>query len=134
MYRGAVDRKRRRVWIAAGTASALAGLAAVVVARTRRERDAPLGPSGVVEGAPPKLKRGKGKGKGLGIDVDRLRDQPGLEPAVEYLTYIQVQRGMDEHLMFVRDEDLEAMAALEGDDVPGLVERLRKLGVVVSRN
>lgn len=76
----------------------------------------------------------RGRTPAFALDVDQLRSRPEFEPAVEYLTFIQSKRGTDSHLLFVRFEDLDAIAALEGDSVPDFLERLDHLGVVVSNN
>lgn len=68
------------------------------------------------------------------IDVERLRQTESFEPAVEYLTYIQSRRGESSHLLFVRHEDLDAIAALEGERLETFLERLQHLGVVISKN
>ena len=128
----------RESWvrIAIGAAvAALATVAAVLVIWRRREDD--LGAEGVVdagerrrEGSP----QDRGQGGTVAIDVEQLRHNDGFEPAVEYLTYIQSRRGVDEHLLFVRNEDIDAIAALDGEDPDEFLERLQHLGVVISTN
>lgn len=76
----------------------------------------------------------RGRGEAIGFDVERLRGQEGLEPLVQYLTYIQSERGEHSHLLFVRQDDLAAMAAVEGQDLDGFLDRLDSLGVLVSQN
>lgn len=118
---------------AAGAAAAVAFL----VIRGRREDT--LGPEGVVDTAA-RRRRGsiedRGQGASYAIDVERLRsERDDLEPTVEYLTYIQSHRGDDgEHILFVRNEDIDAIAALEGEQPDEFVERLQQLGVVISIN
>ncbi len=95
--------------------------------------DAPLPPV-----APPRDRHGhphdRGHAHSYGLHVDRLRDQHGFEPVVQYLTYIQGQRGDGSHLLFVRYDDLDAMASIDGQPTPTFLERLDQLGVVVSNN
>lgn len=131
-----MDRRDLAIRIGAVTA-VVASAAATIWARTARRRRLALGPDGVVEsGDRPRsgTVRDRGKG-GYAIDVERLRDaSDGIEPAVEYLTYIQTRRGTSEHLLFVRDDDIDAIAALEGEEPTDFLERLQKLGVVISTN
>lgn len=124
----------RRVAIATAVAAVATALAGLVVWRRREDQ---LGPEGVVdtderrrEGSPDD----RGKTGAVAIDVQELRNNDGFEPAVEYLTYIQSRRGTDEHLLFVRNEDLDAIAALEGEDADAFLQRLQHLGVVISTN
>lgn len=128
----------RRRWLIIGAAVVLsAGVAVAVAVLIARRRSPGLAPDGIVDseqarrtGSP----ADRGRVPVLGIDVERLRDIDGFEPAVEYLTYIQTRRGTSEHLLFVRNEDLDAIAALEGDDLKSFLDRLQHLGVVVSPN
>lgn len=76
----------------------------------------------------------RGHRMAYGLDVERLRGAQGFEPVVEYLTYIQSQRGDESHLLFVRYDDLDVMARREGQQVTSFLERLDQLGVVVSNN
>ena len=132
---------RGRILIVAVVAAMLA-VAAVAFGRGRR-RPA-LAPAGVVESspaqpAPSQGRRGtpadRGRAPVVGIDVERLRGEEEFQPAVEYLTYIQMQRGQTgEHLLFVRNEDLDAIAALEGAEAMEFIQRLQQLGVIVSNN
>lgn len=124
--------------------STLLAAAAVVagttlVKRARRSRspelftDGPLPPV-----APPRERHGDPHDRGTapvyGLDLERLRGAGGLEPVVQYLTYIQSQRGDGSHLLFVRYDDLDAMASLDGAPTPAFLDRLDQLGVVVSNN
>lgn len=122
-------------------AAAVAAGGAIVglVRRSRREpptwvfTDAPLPPVAPLrerEGGP----RDRGTGPVYGLDVDRIKQESGFEPVVQYLTYIQSQRGEGSHLLFVRHDDLDAMASLEGQRTPAFLRRLDQLGVVVSNN
>jgi hypothetical protein len=129
-----MDRRRLFVWVTVLT-GLLAGLAAAALVVIRRRRGG-IAPSGVVEadreraGSP----ADRGRQPTYGIDVERLRGSGTFEPAVEYLTYIQSQRGVQESLLFIRRDDLEALAALDGGDAEQFLERLQQLGVVVSNN
>lgn len=131
----------------ARTVLAVAALGAGVVAAARAVRTARRPPPAVFTAgplppvAPPRRRRGdradRGAIGGVAVDVDRLRTAGGggLEPVVQYLTYIQTQRGEDQsHLMFVRYDDLDALAEHEGTGTPAFLERLDQLGVVVSNN
>lgn len=124
----------RRVVVAGVVVALATALAAALVWRRREDQ---LGPEGVVDtderrrhGSP----HDRGRGGAVAIDVEQLRHNEGFEPAVEYLTYIQSRRGVDEHLLFVRNEDLDAIAALEGQDADAFLDRLQHLGVVISTN
>lgn len=122
-------------------AFALVGIAAFVGAilvRRGSEQDT-LGPDGVVDSQESRRRgdiRDRGKGGKFAIDVERLRTRRDeLEPTVEYLTYIQTRRGdEDGSILFVRHEDVDAIAALEGEQPDDFVERLKQLGVVISIN
>ncbi len=73
----------------------------------------------------------------VGVDLSRLKDLsvPQLQPLVEYLTYIQVQRGASESLVFVRHRDMDAMAGMAGaSDGASLMNEFKRLGVAVSMN
>ncbi len=76
----------------------------------------------------------RGNGAPWGLDLGRLRETHGFEPVVQYLTFIQERRGDASHLLFVRDADLNRMAGLTHDGLQGFVERLDRLGVLVSNN
>lgn len=77
----------------------------------------------------------RGRTAAIGVDLPRLRDHGGFTPVVEYLTAIQTMRGdSGSSLMFVRGDDLDAMAEHDGRPVPEFIERLDQLGVVVSNN
>lgn len=133
-------------WSRTVLAAALIGAAAVVVARALVSRRARHDPRVFDDGrvpsvAPTRARRGRPEDRGrvdtIALDLERLRTSgaSGLEPVVEYLTYIQSQRGEDAgHLTFVRYDDLDAMADLDGVDTPAFLERLDQLGVVVSNN
>lgn len=72
----------------------------------------------------------------VGLDLDRLKSMQlsSYKPLVEYLSYIQVQRGEDRSLVFVRQKDLHSLAALTGEDTDSFVEEFKQLGVLLSMN
>lgn len=76
------------------------------------------------------------EGSGFGFDVERLKslEAATYKPVVEYLTYIQVQRGDDQSIVFVRDRDVEALAALTGESREKFVDGFQQLGVLLSMN
>lgn len=103
-----------------GTAATHARQKADEVAATRREGDPEA--RGTREGA-------------VGLDLARLQSvSDRLEPVVQYLTYIQSRRGQDSSLLFIRYDDIDAMAELDGEPSQELMERLDQLGVVISSN
>ncbi|HEX2027310.1 MAG TPA: hypothetical protein VHF25_04860 [Nitriliruptorales bacterium] len=129
---------RREVWIRVGMllGASVVGLTITWSVLARR-RGVAIGPDGVVDSMRTQrigsiADRGKG---GLAIDIELLRSTEGdVEPVVEYLTYIQSRRGVEEHLLFIRQEDIDAIAALEGQETDAFLERLQHLGVVISNN
>lgn len=119
---------------------------AVVMARRLVRPAAPA--RRVDEGSPPVLplqpptmqpgmRRGSAADRGLGdtiaMDLQRARAHR-VEPVVEFLTYVQSRRGETSHLMFVRMDDLDAMAEAANEPVDDFLDRLDRLGVVVSHN
>ena len=76
----------------------------------------------------------RGRVEAIGIDLSQLSDHREFAPVVEYLTAIQDQRADNGSLLFVRGEDLDAMAERDGHPVPEFLDRLDQLGVVVSTN
>ena len=62
------------------------------------------------------------------------RMRRNYKPLMEYLGYIQVQRGGDETLLFVRMKDLDEMAALAGQSREEFLKQFKKLGVLLSMN
>ncbi|MDQ3932192.1 MAG: hypothetical protein M3252_05080 [Actinomycetota bacterium] len=128
---------RRRLWYSAlAGAAVVGGLAALAVSAGRRRRRAAV-PATVSEGSEQRRRgtpQDRGQVRSYAIDVERLRQTEAFEPAVEYLTYIQSRRGESSHLLFVRHEDLDAIAALEGERLETFLERLQHLGVVISKN
>ncbi|MDX1657539.1 MAG: hypothetical protein R3343_01850 [Nitriliruptorales bacterium] len=134
-----MDTSRLR-WLLAALAAVVA-TAAVAIVRRRRDRidDAELfeeEPTPPVElpaertGSP----ADRGHRVSYALDMERLRGAQGFEPVVEYLTYVQSQRGEESHLLFVRHDDLDALAEQEGEPVTAFLQRLDQLGVVVSNN
>lgn len=136
--------ERTAPWITALGLVALAAGGAAYAFSVRRQRLQHDLPSEIVDGGPVDnvshedgragSSSDRGRKPAFALDIDQLRSKPDFEPAVEYLTFIQSKRGTDSHLLFVRFEDLDAIAALEGDSVPNFLERLDHLGVVVSNN
>lgn len=135
--RGMESRQRWVVAVAAIAAGLLSGVLAFGLAVGRR-RTSVLAPDGVVDSGEERRQGSpddRGRVQTYGIDIERLRGAADeFEPAVEYLTYIQSRRGDDSHLLFVRHEDLDAIAALEGADPESFLRRLQRLGVVISNN
>ncbi len=76
----------------------------------------------------------RGRVEAIGVDLSMLRDHGEFKPVVEYLTAIQSMRGDGSSLLFVRGDDLDAMAERDGHPVPEFLDRLDQLGVVVSNN
>lgn len=72
----------------------------------------------------------------VGLDLERLRNLPSAsyQPLVEYLTYIQTQRGEDRSLVFVRERDIDSLAELTGESKEKFVEEFQQLGVLLSMN
>jgi hypothetical protein len=72
----------------------------------------------------------------FGLDLERLRllKPDSYKPLVEYLTYIQVQRGSDESLIFVRGRDIDRLAELSGEPKEEVIDQFQKLGVLLSMN
>lgn len=133
-------------WILAVAGAIVVGTIVVASRSRRRAADAPIveadvpsaSPSGVVASDREERRRGtphdRGRMPAYALDVERIRTREGMEPVVQYLTFIQSQRGDDSTLLFVRYEDIDAMAAIEGTETGDFLERLDQLGVVVSNN
>lgn len=124
---------------AAAVLTAIAGvLAGVATVRRARRQTAPELFAPEPTTPPARERRGRAEDRGhapsVGLDLARLKDTRGFEPVVQYLTYIQAQRGEGSHLLFVRYDDLDAMASIDGEPTPSFLERLEQLGVVVSTN
>lgn len=77
-----------------------------------------------------------GRASRVGLDLGRLKELKSVnyKPLMEYLGYIQVQRGGNETLLFVRMKDLDEMADLAGESRDELVKQFKKLGVLLSMN
>lgn len=112
--------------------------------RETKETAATSGPEDASEGLqerrsepdPIALKRmTQGEAAKLGMDIEKLKEMgASFQPLIEYLTYIQVQRGDNESLVFVRGKDVDALAELVEADPGAFVEELQKLGVMLSMN
>ena len=76
----------------------------------------------------------RGRRHVIGLDLGQLSGREDFAPVVEYLTAIQSMRSDGGSLLFVRDDDLDAMAERDGRPVPEFLDRLDQLGVVVSSN
>lgn len=92
----------------------------------RRAESDPGSLQALVEGSPLRV----------GLDLERLKElkSANYKPLMEYLGYIQVQRGGDETLLFVRMKDLDEMAVLAGQTSDEFVKQFKKLGVLLSMN
>jgi hypothetical protein len=77
-----------------------------------------------------------GSASRVGLDLGRLKELKSVnyKPLMEYLGYIQVQRGEHETLLFVRMKDLDEMADLAGESRDELIKQFKKLGVLLSMN
>lgn len=109
-------------------------------ATDRVEASGPAPPATTGASASPEPRRrtgsvaDRGRVQSYAVDLERLRGHGEFEPVMEYLTYIQSQRGDDSHLLFVRNDDIDRLAELEGDTADRFLERLDHLGVVISNN
>jgi hypothetical protein len=139
VYGRGVSTSRRLRPLAAALTAVAGVLAGIATVRRARRRTAPefFEPASAVEDRR-QVRQGtpddRGRASSFGLDLERLRDTSGFEPVVQYLTYIQEQRGDASHLLFVRYDDLDAMASIDGRPTPTFLERLEQLGVVVSNN
>ncbi|HEU5002085.1 MAG TPA: hypothetical protein VFW71_04825 [Actinomycetota bacterium] len=72
----------------------------------------------------------------VGLDLERLRklEEANYHPLVEYLEYIQMQRGDTETLVFVRQRDVDKLAVLAGEPREDFLKRFSRLGIVLSMN
>jgi hypothetical protein len=124
----------------------LLAVGAVVIARRRSRTDVDLWVDDTV--SPPTRGRepvevpvvrragsraNRGAGGSVRMDLEQAAAHH-LEPVVEYLTYIQNRRGDRAHLLFVRTDDLDQMAASADEPADEFLSRLDQLGVVVSHN
>lgn len=71
-----------------------------------------------------------------GLDLERLKSLPSAQyqPLTEYLSYIQVKRGETESLVFVRQSDIDALAAMTGESRENFLKEFKRLGVLISMN
>lgn len=135
---------KRLPWVIAG--AAVLGGATFVVLRSRRMR-VELVPKPALNGHKPMERRAEsdpdalkalveGSVSRVGLDLERLKElkSANYKPLMEYLGYIQVQRGGNETLLFVRMRDLDEMAVLAGQSRDEFVRQFRKLGVLLSMN
>ena len=100
--------------------------AAAIPDRERRAEPDPVALAAVLRG--PSLR--------VGVDLAKLKAlQPaGYRPLVEYLEYIQVQRGGGDALLFVRGKDLDELAARAGKSRETFTREFKRLGVMLSMN
>ena len=77
-----------------------------------------------------------GSASRVGLDLGRLKELKSVnyKPLMEYLGYIQVQRGGNETLLFVRMKDLDELADLAGQSREEFVKQFKRLGVLLSMN
>ena len=117
-----VIRSRRGVF---GPPPGLTGLNGHAL-RERRSRSDPEALKALVDGSVSRI----------GLDLERLKElkSANYKPLMEYLGYIQVQRGGNETLLFVRMKDLDEMAALAGQSREEFLKQFKKLGVLLSMN
>jgi hypothetical protein len=146
---------KRLRWVLVG--AGVAGGAALVLLRFRRSARRgfptagapPVSTNGLtgLNGHPPVERRSRsdpealqalvdGTASRVGLDLSRLKELKSVnyKPLMEYLGYIQVQRGGNETLLFVRMKDLDEMADLAGESRDELVKQFKKLGVLLSMN
>jgi hypothetical protein len=125
-----------------GALALLAGAVSVVLIRRRI-----AGPDPLMNSVAPVERRARSDPEALralvqgdvsrvGLDLGRLQElkEANYKPLMEYLGYIQVQRGGSETLLFVRTRDLDEMAALAGQSRDEFVKQFKKLGVLLSMN
>jgi hypothetical protein len=138
---GSVVVVKRLWWVLLG-AGALVGIALILL----RFRKAP-GPVTSLNAHRPVERRAQsdpqslqalveGSSLRVGLDLERLKElkSANYKPLMEYLGYIQVQRGGDETLLFVRMKDLDEMAVLAGQSPEEFVKQFKRLGVLLSMN
>lgn len=75
-------------------------------------------------------------GRRVALDVEQLKrmNPEAYEPLVEYLTYIQVQRGENQSLVFVRERDIDQLAEMANEPREKFMEKFEQLGVLLSMN
>lgn len=123
-------RARQGLALLAVVGSAVAGLAMALRRRSGPPGELPLDPASRRDGDP----RDRGRSAAPGVDLGALQGIEGYDPAVQYLTYLQSKRGAREELLFVRTSDLDVLARREGMATDEYLNRLDRLGVVVSSN
>ena len=134
---------RRLRWLLVG--AGVVGATVLVVVRSRSFRR--MGPSPSLNGHLPLERRSRsdpealralveGSASRIGLDLERLKElkSANFKPLMEYLGYIQVQRGGNETLLFVRMKDLDELADLAGQSREEFVKQFKKLGVLLSMN
>ncbi len=72
----------------------------------------------------------------VALNVEQLKEMnpEAYEPLVEYLTYIQIQRGENQSLVFVRQRDIDELAKMANEPREEFVEKFEQLGVLLSMN
>jgi hypothetical protein len=72
----------------------------------------------------------------IGFDLERLNHlkEANYKPLMEYLQYIQVQRGGADTLVFVRTRDLDELAGMVGQSRDEFVRQSKRLGILLSMN
>lgn len=78
----------------------------------------------------------EGSASRVGFDLERLNHlkEATYKPLMEYLEYIQVQRGGSDTLVFVRGRDLDELAAMAGQSRDEFLRQSKKLGILLSMN
>src|SRR5437660_6006292 len=135
---------KRLRWLVVG--AGVVGGIALVLLRFRRMGSSPS-PSPSLNGHLPVERRSRsdpealralveGSASRIGLDLERLKElkSANYKPLMEYLGYIQVQRGGNETLLFVRMKDLDELADLAGQSREEFVKQFKKLGVLLSMN
>jgi hypothetical protein len=86
--------------------------------------------------ADPEALQAMTNGKRIALDVEQLKlmNPEAYEPLVEYLTYIQVQRGEKQSLVFVRERDIDELAKMADEPKEKFMEKFEQLGVLLSMN
>jgi hypothetical protein len=92
----------------------------------RRSRSDPAALQALVQGSVSRV----------GFDLERLNTlkEANYRPLMEYLQYIQVQRGGSDTLVFVRTRDLDELAGMVGQSRDDFLHQFKKLGILLSMN